>query len=66
MMASDAILEDFEAREEETTVLRERLAHLKKQHAAYTNVILAANSAQLQQPGYWCVCLSSVMRASKL
>jgi len=47
MMASDAILEDFEQREEETNLLNDKLALLKKQHATYTNVILAANNAQV-------------------
>ena len=49
MMASDDILEDFEARADETERLQALIAELKRKHAAYTNVILAANSAQAAQ-----------------
>ena len=45
MMDSEGLLEDFEAREEATIQLTERLAYLKAKHAEYTNIILAANQA---------------------
>jgi hypothetical protein len=45
MMDSEGLLEDFEAREEATIQLTERLTYLKAKHAEYTNIILAANQA---------------------